>query len=267
MSSIIEKIRTFFYALFNSPKFEEDHTKLLGVGFDRNAAKVDPVKVARLLQSAGLNATSIGFWGHDRIDEWQDFAKAEKYLKKWVGAMRDRGITTHINVTGTGGPGGGMGRPEFSIDWFNKVLDVMARIGTKGVIFSPMVEADIKEGANAQTREKFLEWFRMTERRWPGKRAWNFQAQPAPNQVPPGWIGVSHPQRWNASHTGFLAITDAPINPRINEGQYPNEKATSALTDCARGFRQRGIGFIYWGQHEDSTIEEDAIKYVSGARK
>ena len=48
--------------------FENDPTRLVGCGFDRNGDLLNPNEVARALKAAHLNATSVGFFGHDSAD-------------------------------------------------------------------------------------------------------------------------------------------------------------------------------------------------------
>ena len=97
--------------------FETNPARLIGCGFDRNGDLLNPYTVARALKAAHLNATSVGFFGHDSADP-HDLDAARRWLTRWLAAMRAQGILTVVTITGTGGPDGGLSRAEFSDEWF-----------------------------------------------------------------------------------------------------------------------------------------------------
>jgi hypothetical protein len=242
--------------------FETDPTRLVGCGFDRNGDLLNPNEVARALKAARLNATSVGFFGHDSADP-HDLKAVRRWLTPWLAAMRAEGILTLVTITGTGGPDGWLSRAEFSDEWFTSCINVLVSLGTNGVMVCPVAEGCIKEAADEPTRSKILRWYRITAERWPGLKGWNFQPRPSPGDVPPGWIGIVHPQSRGDGYPGCLILTDAPLFPRYKTGRYPTEAIIpSELTAFVRQVRAAGKGYVEWGTWERAEIDTAAIQAV-----
>ena len=273
LKDLWQKIKKFIESIFKpdepvpTPEPELDPTKWLGVGFDRNGDLLDPVEVADQLVRNGLNCTSVGIVGRDNNDPF-DMVAVRKWLPKWIEAMRAKNIVTIVTLTGTGGPDGGLGRPQFSDDWFNSMLDVMIEIGTDLVVLSPYCEGNIKEGAQEPAKSKIRGWANFVDERWTGMKGWNYQCNPKLSEVPTGYIGIYHPQRWDWGYAGQVCITDAPISPRFMTGDYPNEQVIpDQLEAIARQTREAGKGFIKWGQWEHAEIETAAIEALGKVSK
>jgi hypothetical protein len=242
--------------------FETNPARLIGCGFDRNGDLLNPYTVARALKAAHLNATSVGFFGHDSADP-HDFDAARRWLTPWLAAMRAQGILTVVTITGTGGPDGGLSRAEFNDEWFTTCINVLVSLGTNGVMVCPVAEGCIKEGADEPTRSKILRWHHITAARWPGMKGWNFQPRPSPGDVPPGWIGIVHPQSRGDGYPGCLILTDAPLFPRYKTGRYPTETIVpSELSAFVRQVRAAGKGYVEWGTWEHAEIDTAAIQAV-----
>ncbi|MHB8520340.1 MAG: apiosidase-like domain-containing protein [Limisphaerales bacterium] len=245
--------------------FETNPARLIGCGLDRNGDLLNPDTVARALKAAHLNATSVGFFGHDSADP-HNLDAARRWLTPWLAAMRAQGILTVVTITGTGGPDGGLSRAEFSDEWFTACINLLVSLGTNGVMVCPVAEGCIKEGADEPTRSKIFRWHHITAARWPGMKGWNFQPRPSVGDVPPGWTGIVHPQSRRDGYPGCLILTDAPLFPRYKTGRYPNEVIIpSELTSFVRQVRAAGKGYIEWGTWERAEIDTAAIKAVGAA--
>jgi hypothetical protein len=245
--------------------FETNPARLNGCGFDRNGDLLNPYTVALTLKGAHLNATSVGFFGHDSADP-HNLGAARHWLTPWLAAMRAQGILTIVTITGTGGPDGGLSRAEFSDEWFTACINLLVSLGTNGVMVCPVAEGCIKEGADEPTRSKILRWHHITAARWPGMKGWNFQPRPSPGDVPPGWIGIVHPQSRGDGYPGCLILTDAPLFPRYKTGRYPTETIIpSELTAFVRQVRAAGKGYVEWGTWEHAETDTAAIQAVGAA--
>jgi hypothetical protein len=266
------KLTVVYSAIKPSPQ----PNQILGTGYDRNGDIIDATKVAQLHAMAGLNACSVGFFGRDSND-FTDIEAAKKFLTNWVTVMRNYNIFTLITITGTGGTnwqnGGGLALAKYDDAWFNSCLNVILELGPELIMCTPVAEGNIKEGAVEPAKSKIIRWYALTKQRLVGfQLGWNYQCVPTPSQVPSGWVGICHPQTWEAGYANQIVLTDAPINPRITTGTYPTEVVIpSQLTALAKQCRQAGKGFIKWGQWENNTmgdngIETDAIGAVSEAK-
>jgi hypothetical protein len=245
--------------------FETNPARLIGCGFDRNGDLLDPYAVARALKAAHLNATSVGFFGHDSADP-HNLDAARCWLTPWLAAMRAQGILTVVTISGTGGPDGDLSRAEFNDEWFTACINLLVSLGTNGVMVCPVAEGCIKEGADEPIHSKILRWHHITAARWSGLKGWNFQPRPSRGDVPPGWIGIVHPQSRGDGYPGCLILTDAPLFPRYKTGRYPTEAIIpSELTAFVRQVRAAGKGYVEWGTWEHAEIDTAAIQAVGAA--
>lgn len=267
MISLFDVFINWVLSLFGGGKpkriYFVDPATCVGTGYDRNGDFLDPAEVAKKLYKAGLNATSIGFFGHDTND-FMDVKGQKKWLTAWVNAMREYNILTLITLTGTGGGEGGFGHPKYTDQWIRDIVDVVVSLGHELVMICPTAEGDIKEGATEPARTKFRKLHDEINARWTGLKGYNLITNPHPTQVPEGWIGIYHPQAWGRGYKGQLCVTDAKVRPDINQGQYPNEKVIpDKLTAFAQQTHDEGKGFIYWGQRDNKEIEQAALDALS----
>ena len=229
---------------------------------------VNPDYFANQLSKAGLTIVHLEFfamrWSWDG-SEGPLVGRTEK-LKRFVRAMRAKGIWTFINVVNFNYPH--IGRSEYNAKWFRRWIKwFQNNIGNELVILQPVSEwADHR---NLEYTAKARAWHKIGMEEWHGLLSHNKGSRPQ------GLGGLGdyfeyHPNKVSDTGTGkwCIVVTDTGRILEYYQGELYGQrvKRIGELESHVKRTLRAGRGFIYYGFYHE-TPDLEAIKAIGRAAK
>ena len=270
-------------------KYASQPSEMIGFGVDQSWMYIDMNKFGDEMVKAGVNTTSIGLFGcnKDKTETqtlpWgyymDHFDEMKPTLTKFLDAMKKRRITVYVTITGwnhrNGNPDINTGKPsticsgQYSLEWFNHILDYFIERGTDGIVLCTAGEPVPNYGDGGPCISKFYQFSNLLDTRWTGMKGWNLGVRPT--SAPPGYFIEYHPQKSNErTPAGCIVLTDGPaasefgnsdpVNPSIENGP--------ALQAFIKKINSEGKGFIWWGMSfNGKVVDYNGIKIIGEAVK
>lgn len=243
------------------PAFATSYKQFHGWGNVNYWMKGDPELLAQVLSENHCNATEIEFIG-DIAGHYENNPSAlYEPIKKYVAAMRAKGIVTVINIWNWNSTY--ICQSKISESQFNGIVDFFVNeVGTEGVVLQAASEwADARNTECAAKAKKFCD---ILNAKWKGMRSYNKGSRPTSS-----WSGCYpeyHIRSCSSVPANVLVLTDCGSVLKELGGFNGYTKNLDKLGKLVKDSKKKNNGFIHYAyQIPDGSIDEAAIKVIGAS--
>lgn len=236
----------------------------VGYGIVNKWHTIDPEKLANDLAARGLNITHIEYAAMNDGPINASFDFHHDAYKKFITAMRAKGIWTFVNVINWNRVD--MCSEALNDAWYMNELNFIKSMGTSRIILQPVSEW--VGGRNHACWPKAKRWHDLTKANWAGLTSWNRTSRP---KSPEGWghYFEYHPCNINDLGPKFAIMTTDCGGP-IQYYQGGNDEGMvvrkAELERYVRNVLRSGHHFIYYGFRQ-RTIDTGAMDAIARGKQ